>query len=121
MPWLLLCVFWLHLLVLPLKKGGCPGFCEADQKPRLLIDLMFDPNQTVLPQPRVMRFSSADFDIRDLLHKATDAQTVYAQMLAGLLDRSGTVPLPERNAVLGKPYAIFDSVRALERTTYFPA
>jgi len=26
MPWLLLCVFWLHLLVLRLKKGGCSGF-----------------------------------------------------------------------------------------------
>jgi len=104
-----------------IKVIGVGLIREADQKPRLLIDLMFDPIQAVLPQHRIMRFSSADFDIRGLLPKAIDAHTAYAQMLAGLLDRSGAVPLPERNAVLGKPYAIFDSVRTFERTTYFPA
>jgi len=104
-----------------IKVVGAGVIREAgDKKPELIIDLMFDPVQTVLPQHRVLRLRSSGFDPRTLLPNAPSYQAAFSLLVEGILARSGALPLPDREAVIGKPYPVHRSVRAYERATYFP-
>jgi len=92
---------------------------EENQKPYLLIDLIFDPLFDILPQHRVLRIDSRDFNPKVMVPGAPDAKTAFARFIQVLLKRSGADPLPDANAIHGNPYADFPDLRAYERAIYF--
>ena len=87
------------------------GFAE---KPVLVVDLVLNWTDTREPQMRVIRMRADRFDPRRVA-PAGSALEAFRQLVGTLLERTGATPLPDRDSVLGNPFASFDEPAVYER------
>jgi hypothetical protein len=90
----------------------------ADQgpKPVLLIDLLANWNESEAELLRGVRLRSNRFDPRKLLGDPdASARIAFARFVAELIEACQAVPVPDREACMGKPFARYDSIADYER------
>lgn len=84
-------------------------------KPVLLIDLLLNWSECTEGPLRAVRLRSDTFDARELTTRSARATDALREFAALLLERSGAVPLPDREAVEGRPFAVYESLADYER------
>lgn len=87
-------------------------------RPVLLIDLILNWDAPQHECLRVVRVRGDKFDPRQFVH-AENAVEAFRKVVMTLLERAEARPLPERDAVLGRPYTMFDSVARYESDVLF--
>jgi len=93
------------------------GVCAVQglsQKPVLLVDLVLNWKHAD-EKLRLIRMRADRFDPRTLV-PADSALESFRQLVTMLLERTDATPLPDRQAVLGNPFAAFDDQAVYERT-----
>jgi membrane associated rhomboid family serine protease len=85
-------------------------------RPVLVVDLVLNWTETVEHPLRVVRMRADRFDPRRLLPGAETAADALRSMIELLIDRAGAVALPDREAALGRPFAVFDDIDVYQRT-----
>jgi hypothetical protein len=91
------------------------GIKPRDGRPYLIVDLLLDAPWGDRDPIRVLRLRSNAFDPRALIG-GQEATAAFRELLRRLLEVSDAVPLPDPDAVVGKPFRTFDSVAAYQRT-----
>jgi hypothetical protein len=85
------------------------------RKPVLLIDLLLnwsDPSDGPL---RAVRLRSDAFDACALAQGVERSSDALRWLAATLAERCGAVPLPDRAAIQGRPFAVYESLASYER------
>ncbi|MEM8994660.1 MAG: hypothetical protein AAGF23_07690 [Acidobacteriota bacterium] len=81
----------------------------------VLIDLFLDSLWSDVEELRVVRLRTRDFAPRDLVPTAADPQLALGTLLSNLLASSGAQPLPDAEAVCGRPFHGFASIGEYQR------
>ncbi|MEM6797725.1 MAG: hypothetical protein AAF725_27400, partial [Acidobacteriota bacterium] len=81
----------------------------------ILIDLLLDSLWSDLEELRAVRLRTRDFDPAALVPEAGDSQLALEELLSNLLASSQAQPLPDAEAVLGRPFHAFASIAEYER------
>jgi hypothetical protein len=89
--------------------GGLAG------KPVLLVDLIVNWNDTGGGPLQLIRLRSDAFDVRALIPGATRSVDAFRALLEQLLARTGAVPLPDIDAVRGRPFGRYGDLVAYHR------
>jgi len=76
-------------------------------KPVLIIDLIVNWNDTGEGPLQLIRLRSDAFDVRKLMPQATRSIDAFRALQEQLLARTGAVPLPDRDAVRGRPFRTY--------------
>jgi membrane associated rhomboid family serine protease len=84
-------------------------------KPVLLIDLLLNWNDCSEGPLRAVRLRSDAFDARQLVPDAERTSDALRALARTLLERCAAVPLPDSEAVGGKPFAVYASLPTYER------
>jgi len=84
-------------------------------KPVLIIDMIVNWNDTGEGPLQVIRLRSDTFDVRKLIPRATRSVDAFRALQEQLLARSGAVPLPDRDAVRGRPFRTYPSLESYLR------
>ncbi len=92
------------------------GIQPPGERGQLLVDLLLDLPEGASDAVRAVRMRSSRFDPRKVLPETADDAPVEALRLLvhELLERTGAEPLPDREAVLGRPFAVFPSESSYE-------
>ena len=88
---------------------------ELSSKPVLIIDLVVNWNDTGGGPLQLIRLRSDAFDVRGLIPGATRSVDAFRALLEQLLARSGAVPLPDIDAVRGRPFGRYDDLGSYHR------
>jgi membrane associated rhomboid family serine protease len=111
------------------RVGGGSGRVEYDRvqalavaavkglssKPVLIIDLIVNWNDTGAGPLQLIRLRSDAFDVRKLIPQATRSIDAFRALQEQLLARTGAVPLPDRDAVRGRPFRTFSDLDVYQR------
>jgi membrane associated rhomboid family serine protease len=89
--------------------GGCGS------KPVLIIDLVLNWNDPVAEQVQVIRLRSDAFDVRRLISAELSSLDAFRSFQEQLLARSHAQPLPDRDAVRGRPFRRYDDLDRYQR------
>jgi membrane associated rhomboid family serine protease len=84
-------------------------------KPVLIIDLIINWNDTGEGPLQLIRLRSDAFDVRKLLPQATRSIDAFRALQEQLLARTGAVPLPDRDAVRGRPFRTYSDLESYVR------
>jgi membrane associated rhomboid family serine protease len=84
-------------------------------KPVLIIDLVMNWNDTGEGPLQLIRLRSDAFDVRKLLPQATRSIDAFRALQEQLLARTGAVPLPDRDAVRGRPFRTYSDLDSYVR------
>jgi membrane associated rhomboid family serine protease len=84
-------------------------------KPVLIIDLIINWNDTGEGPLQLIRLRSDAFDVRKLLPQATRSVDAFRALQEQLLARTGAVPLPDRDAVRGRPFRTYSDLESYVR------
>jgi membrane associated rhomboid family serine protease len=93
------------------------GIQQPGERGQLLVDLLLDLPEGVADTVRAVRMRSNRFDPRTVMPDAADRSPVDALRLLveRLLERTGAEPLPDRDAAMGRPFAVFSSEALYEQ------
>jgi membrane associated rhomboid family serine protease len=92
---------------------GVAGIAAAGGPPYVVVDLLLDAPWSDREALRVVRLRSNTFDPKTLI-PTDDPQTSFRAVIESLLHVSGAVPLPDPEAVLGRPFRRFASIAEYE-------
>jgi len=81
----------------------------------LIIDLILNWNDTGEGLLELIRVRSDTFDVRKLMPHATRSIDAFRALQEQLLARTGAVPLPDRDAVRGRPYRTYSDLESYQR------
>jgi len=81
----------------------------------IVVDLLLDGPWTDAAALRVVRLKSSAFDPRKLAGDFEDPAAALRAVLDDLLRATEAVPLPDPQAAVGRPFAVFSSIEAYER------
>jgi hypothetical protein len=84
-------------------------------KPVLLLDLLLNWNDCSEGPLRAVRLRSDTFDARTLARHATRPSDTLREFAALLRERCAAAPLPDAEAVAGRPFAVYESLASYER------
>jgi hypothetical protein len=84
-------------------------------KPVLIIDLIINWNDTGDGPLQLIRLRSDAFDVRKLMPQATRSIDAFRALQEQLLARTGAVPLPDRDAVRGRPFRTYSDLESYLR------
>jgi len=84
-------------------------------KPVLLIDLLLNWSDCTEGPLRAVRLRSDTFDARKFTTRSVRPTDALREFTALLLERSRAIPLPDHEAVEGRPFAIYESLADYER------
>ena len=88
-------------------------------KPVILVDLVLNwmtpKNETL----RVIRMRGDQFDPRRVLAGQGSAADSLRVLVKTVIERSSAIPLPDREAALGRPFASFESLAIYQRAVLF--
>jgi hypothetical protein len=84
-------------------------------KPVLIIDLIVNWNDTGEGPLQLIRLRSDAFDVRKLIPRVTRSVDAFRALQEQLLARTGAVPLPDRDAVRGRPFRTFSDLEIYQR------
>ena len=84
-------------------------------KPVLIIDLIVNWNDTGEGPLQLIRLRSDAFDVRKLMPQATRSIDAFRALQEQLLARTGAVPLPDRDAVRGRPFRTYPDLESYLR------
>jgi len=101
-----------HEQVLALATVGVKG--TDQERPFVVIDLLLDSPWSETVALRVVRVRSTSFDPRPIVNSEGSPVEALRQLLSVLLKATGAVPLPDPEAVRGRPFAMFDSLEEYE-------
>jgi membrane associated rhomboid family serine protease len=92
-----------------IEAVGVGGVRGIEDRPILMIDLVLNWMSPSYETLRVVRLRSDRFDAREIVDSTSplDALRLIAMTV---LERAEAVPLPNRDAALGRPFATFDSI-----------
>ena len=89
---------------------------ELGPKPVLIVDLALNWMGTVEQSLRVVRIRTDRMDPRQLMPGADTPVNALRSLVELLIERADAASLPDRDAVLGHPYAVFDTLDDYQRT-----
>jgi membrane associated rhomboid family serine protease len=84
-------------------------------KPVLIIDLIVNWNDTGEGPLQLIRLRSDAFDVRKLIPQVTRSIDAFRALQEQLLARTGAVPLPDRDAVSGRPFRTYSDLEIYQR------
>jgi hypothetical protein len=84
-------------------------------KPVLIIDLIVNWNDTGEGPLKLIRLRSDAFDVRKLIPQVTRSIDAFRALQEQLLARTGAVPLPDRDAVRGRPFRTYSDLEIYQR------
>jgi membrane associated rhomboid family serine protease len=84
-------------------------------KPVLIIDLIVNWNDTGEGPLQLIRVRSDAFDVRKLMPQATRSIDAFRALQEQLLARTGAAPLPDRDAVRGRPFRTYSDLESYQR------
>lgn len=102
---------------LPLNRIQAVAVAKIDEgfaAAYVLIDLLVDSLWGNRPEVRTVRLRSTDFDARTLIPSEGDPQQALAVLIDNLLAISDAYPMPDPDAVRGRPFHSFVSVPEYE-------
>jgi tetratricopeptide (TPR) repeat protein len=85
------------------------------EDPFVVVDLLVDSIWSNKDTIRTVRFKSNEFDARTLFPDAGDAQMALLELIGNLLAVSGAHPLPDPEAVYGRPFRSYGSLAEYAR------
>jgi membrane associated rhomboid family serine protease len=94
---------------------GVAAVKGLSSKPVLIIDLVMNWNDTGEGPLQVIRLRSDAFDVRKLLPQAARSIDAFRALQEQLLARTGSVPLPDRDAVRGRPFRTYSDLESYVR------
>jgi hypothetical protein len=84
-------------------------------KPVLIIDLIVNWNDTGEGPLQLIRLRSDAFDVRKLIPRATRSIDAFRALQEQILARTGAAPLPDRDAVRGRPFRSYSDLESYQR------
>ena len=84
-------------------------------KPVLIIDLIINWNDTGAGPLQLIRLRSDAFDVRKLMPQTTRSIDAFRALQEQLLARTGAAPLPDRDAVRGRPFRTYPDLESYQR------
>jgi membrane associated rhomboid family serine protease len=84
-------------------------------KPVLIIDLIVNWNDTGEGPLQLIRLRSDAFAVRNLIPHATRSIDAFRALQEQLLARTGAAPLPDRDAVRGRPFRSYSDLESYQR------
>jgi len=90
---------------------------NADRSAVLIMDLILDDLASVAKGNRVIRLDSRTTDLRTIF-PGVATREAWSRLARGLLAKTGAIPYPDRDAVIGRKHARFPGTEAYERAIY---